>query len=205
MDTIEHLFGSGQRAKLLKLFLMNPDLRVSVREGSEHVRLQSQQFLAEAKRLLKIGVLKAAVIRAAKRSRSSPSQKSRTVRRQVFFVNQEFPLYTELRSLMLKSAPHAKGQLASRIRRLGAVKLAILAGVFINQPNSRIDLFIVGDSMKRGRMKAFIQWLEAQVGKELTYAAMSTQEFRYRADMYDRFVRDILESPHETVINKLGV
>lgn len=204
MDALERLFGSAARAKLLKFFLMNPSLRVSAPEGGARIRLPIRLFLAEAKRLLKLGIIKTAVVRV-EQADSRRRKRRRAPQRQLFFANQEFPLFPELRQLMLKSAPHAKGQLAAKIRRLGSIKLAILAGIFINQPNSRLDLFIVGDSLKRSRVKAFIQWLEAEVGKELTYAAMSSQEFRYRRDMYDRFVRDVLESPHEKVLNKLGV
>ena len=85
------------------------------------------------------------------------------------------------------------------------MKLAILAGVFIDQANSRADLLLVADGIRKTRMKSFIQRLEAEVGKELNYVAMSSQEFRYRRDMYDRFLRDMLEFPHQTIINKLGV
>jgi len=46
--------------------------------------------------------------------------------------------------------------------------------------------------------------LESEVGKEIQYAFMETKEFEYRYQMFDRFVRDIFEKPHEKLINKLG-
>lgn len=206
MDTLEKLFDSPVRSRLLKLFLMNPDTRYSAAEGAIQLRIRPALFLAEARRLGEVGLLKSAWARVATLSpHGSKSKKLKTARVQFFTAHKEFPLFPELRMLVLKSAPHAKGQLLTRIRRLGTIKLAVLAGVFIDNPNSRADLLLVGDGIKKSRLKSFIQWLEGEVGKELNYAAMSSQEYRYRMDMYDRFIRDVLEFPHETIINKLGV
>lgn len=188
MDTLERLFGSPVRAKLLKLFLMNPEASFAVAGGSRQAQVRPVQFSAEARRLAKVGVVRASGRRA-----------------KTFSANRDYPFFRELRALMLKSAPHAAGPLAVRIKRLGNVKLAVLTGVFIDSPTSRVDLLLVGDGLRKSRLKLLIQWLEARVGKELAYVAMSTSEFKYRMDMYDRFVRDILEFPHETIVNKLGV
>lgn len=210
MEILEKLFDSPVRTKLLKLFLMNPDKQFSSADASRQAGLRTVQFSREARRLLKLHILKAASARVIPERLASGRKRPRSRRApahptKVFFANKEFPLFAELRHLMIKSAPHAKGPLTAKIKRLGAIRLAILAGVFIDNPASRVDLFIVGDGLKKARMKSFIQWLEAEVGKELNYVAMSSFEFKYRMDMYDRFVRDILEFPHETVINKLGV
>lgn len=204
---IEELFGSPARAKLLKLFLMSPESKFSSVDACRQAKLRPAQFLAEARRLLKLGVLKSHAMRVIIEPPTAGGKLAspKSVRTVMFFANKEFPLFDELRRLMLKSAPHAKGQIVSRIRRLGAVKLAILAGVFIDNPTSRADLLIVGDSIRKSKMKSFIEWLEAEIGKELSYVAMSSTEFKYRIEMYDRFVRDILEFPHETVINKIGI
>lgn len=105
----------------------------------------------------------------------------------------------------MKTAPANRAMLAKRIGALGRIKLAVLAGVFINSETSRADLLIVGDGIKKGRLNSFMAWLESEIGKELNYVALTTEEFKYRMDMYDRFLRDILEDRHEKMINKLGV
>lgn len=206
MDVLERLFGTPVRAKLLKLFLMNPDAQFSVVDGVRQTRVRPAQFLAEAERLRELGLVRAGTARVMTLpARASRRRKPKVTTTRVFSANREFPLFEELRALALKSAPHAKAPLTAKIKRLGNIKLAILAGVFIDSPTSRVDLLLVGDGLKKARLKAFIQWLEGRIGKELAYVTMSMGEFRYRMDMYDRFVRDILEFPHETVINKLGV
>ncbi|MDO8600472.1 MAG: hypothetical protein Q7R73_02515 [bacterium] len=127
------------------------------------------------------------------------------MKKQVYFINKEFALFPELRMLILKAVPANRFVLAKRIGALGRVKLAVLAGVFINSDTSRADLLIVGDGIKKGRLNSFMAWLESEIGKELNYVALTTDEFKYRMDMYDRFLRDILEDPHEKMINKLGI
>lgn len=126
------------------------------------------------------------------------------MRKQTYFINKDFPLFPELRMLILKAAPANRAALAKRISTLGRVKLAVLAGVFINSDTSRADLLLVGDGIKKGRLNPFMAWLESEIGKELNFVCLTTEEFKYRMDMYDRFLRDFLEEPHEEVINKLG-
>ena len=45
-----------------------------------------------------------------------------------------------------------------------------------------------------------VRRLEAEIGAELTYATFETKEFIYRLNMYDKLVRDILDFPHEVVL-----
>lgn len=206
MDVLERLFDSPIRAKLLKLFLMNPDVQFSTMDASRQLQVRPLQFALEARKLRELGLIKAgSAWLLPPLGKEKPKRKIEARRVKIFIANKEYPLFGELRALCLKSAPHAKGPLAARIRRVGNIKLAVLAGVFIDNPTSRVDMLMVGDALKKPRLKALIQWLESKIGKELNYVAMSSSEFKYRMDMYDRFVRDILEFPHETIINKLGV
>ena len=80
-----------------------------------------------------------------------------------------------------------------------------VSGVFIQKPDSRVDLLIVGDRIKSTSLDRIIRNLEAQIGKELRYASFSTKEFRYRLNVYDRLIRDILDFPHEPVLDRIGV
>ena len=54
-------------------------------------------------------------------------------------------------------------------------------------------------------MRLFLRSLEAEVGREIRLSIMDKEEFEYRYGMFDRFVRVMLEGPHEKIINKLGL
>ena len=89
--------------------------------------------------------------------------------------------------------------------------MAVISGVFFNNKDSlgalgsEVDLFIVGDDINKKRLRLFLKSLEAEVGKEIRFGLMEKEEFEYRYGMFDRFVRVLLDGPHEKLINKLGL
>lgn len=125
--------------------------------------------------------------------------------KKVFKINPDFYFYNELKELVLKANPASKEKLLKRISSLGKIKLAVISGVFINFENARADLLVVGDNIKPAKFNKFLKDLEAEIGKEINYVSMTTKEFNYRYDMYDRFIRDLLEFKHEKLINKLKI
>jgi hypothetical protein len=47
--------------------------------------------------------------------------------------------------------------------------------------------------------------MEAERGKELVYAYLETQDFQYRLGMYDKLIRDILDYPHQVLLDKISI
>lgn len=123
----------------------------------------------------------------------------------MFKVNSDFPLFSELRDLVIKSSTASRKNTLRQIKGMGRVKLAVLSGVFINSDNARTDLLIVGDDIKQRKLDNFLMRTESDLGRPIQHTVMDTEEFRYRMDMYDRFLRDILEYPHEKLINRLDI
>lgn len=128
-----------------------------------------------------------------------------------YVLNHDFEFFDELKALILKSPLAEKGQLVKKISGLGRVKLAVVSGIFVNNTNnadvydSVADLFIVGDDINKRKLKSFLASMEAEVGKEIKFSLMDKDEFQYRYGMFDRFIRVLLEGPHEKIINKLGL
>ena len=87
--------------------------------------------------------------------------------------------------------------------------MVILSGIFLDAENSRVDMLIVADNVnnseKQRKVSQFFRDLEAEVGKEIDYVLLTTEEFKYRHNMFDRFILDVLEKPHEKLINKLKI
>lgn len=131
---------------------------------------------------------------------------------QRYALNPNFEFFQELKILIMKSSPAEKNRLVQRIHKLGRIKLALLSGIFLSNAdsgaaydNSVADLFIVGDEINKERLRLFLKALEAEVGREIRLSIMDKEEFEYRYGMFDRFVRILLENPHEKIINKLGL
>ena len=47
--------------------------------------------------------------------------------------------------------------------------------------------------------------MEAEMGRELQYATLSTEEFFYRRSIGDRLVRDVVDFPHEVLVDRIGL
>lgn len=125
-----------------------------------------------------------------------------------YMLNNSFEFLFELRDLILKSSPAEKNSMIGKINKLGRIKLAIMAGIFMNKENpdpTIADLLIVGDDIDNRKVRVFLKSLEAEVGKEIKFTVMEKDEFQYRLSMFDRFIRVLLESPHDKLINKLGL
>ena len=124
--------------------------------------------------------------------------------RTFYGLNPKFQFSGELKNLILTPPPASFARMEKRISALGGVKLALVSGVFLNKENVA-DILIVGDGIDRRKFKNFLKSLEAEIGTQLIFAIMDKEEFKYRRAMFDRFVRLMLEGPHEVLIDKIGL
>jgi len=187
--TIDVIFDSPVRVRVLKLFLYNPETSFEPKTISKMLNIGSIIANKHLKGLKEIKFVDQKTIKG----------------RHVFKTNPNFYFYDELKELVFKANPASKEKLIKRISSLGKIKLAIISGIFLNFDNARADLMIVGDDIKPAKFNKFLKDLEAEVGKEINCALMTVKEFHYRYNMYDRFVRDILDFKHEKLINKLKI
>ncbi len=220
MQPLEALFESKVKLRLLKLFLHNPEERFLASEISKRTQIDSRSVrreldLLKKAKLLNSRVAKVAEVRgiskkkkvasSATRRRGGKKKARRSQKLNYFYwLNSEFEFYSELKNLILKSTPASKDKIVAGIKKLGRVKLAVISGIFLNCENCRADLLMVGE-INRKKFEKFIANLEAEVGKEINYAIMNTEEFNYRHNMFDRFIRSILEGPHQKIINRLKI
>jgi hypothetical protein len=131
--------------------------------------------------------------------------KNRKKKIQGLRLNSLFPFLQPLKNLVVTAAPLDKEKLIKKLNAIGRMKLIILSGVFTQSEDSKVDLLLAGDSIRRSALERLLKRIEAETGKELTYAVFNTNEFLYRLGMYDRFVRDVLDYPHEKILNKLNI
>ena len=109
-----------------------------------------------------------------------------------------------LQNFLINIEPLNPKEIIKKISRLGSIKLILVSGVFIQEQESRVDMLIVGDNVKRATLDNTIKTLEAEIGKELKFAYFTTEDFKYRLSMFDKLTRDILDYPHKKVLNRLG-
>lgn len=190
MDTLSKLFGSDTKVKMMRLFLFNTDKVFETSDIARRVQADSAKVRKEVGTLEKIGLVK---------RRTSNKGKNG------FILNPEFAYLEPLRNFLINVEPLHPKELIKKIGKLGSIKLIITAGVFMQELESRADLLIVGDHVKKSSLEHTIRTLESEIGKELRYAYFTTDDFKYRMSMFDKLTRDILDYPHKKVLNRLGV
>ena len=100
------------------------------------------------------------VVRKAKPNKKARQLKNHAGNMPRYTLNRDFQFIQELRDLILKSSPAEKEEITARLLKLGRIKLAVIAGVFLNkenQENSATDLFIVSDDLDRKKFNSFLR------------------------------------------------
>lgn len=205
MDSLGTLFGSQARIKILRLFLLNPVDTFDISDITQKSKVKPAEVRKEINLLKKVGVLQNKSffkIVLPKPKSAKAGSKKRVVG---FHLNSKFALLIPLKNLIISETPLNRDEISKRFRSVGKVKFLALSGIFLDEPNARVDIFIVGDNLNRKAIENSLRSIEAEVGKELSYGALETVEFLYRVSVYDKFVRDILDFPHDRIIDKLGV
>ena len=187
-NQLEILFGTRERWRVIKFFLLNGKGEFSAKEIIDKNKLN----LKEANLVFSQAVKSQFLLSHSKQGKK------------FFSLNEKFPFLEELKGLVVRSNVFPQCESLEKIKNLGDVKLAIISGSFINYLKAKTDLLIVGDSLSQARIKHLLEDLEAEMGRELNYSIMTLAEFKYRANMFDRFILEMVESPHEVVVNKLG-
>lgn len=196
METLANIFGGKIRVRVMRLFLLNPERAYERRE----VLAISRGSDGEVDRELAL-LEKAGLIKRKNFYRTGAHTKLRVTG---WTLNQSFLYLTQLRNLLVNSILLKNNDIVKRLGRAGNLKLVVLAGIFIQNWDSRVDLLIVGDKLKRGMLERTISTIESEISRELRYAMLDTADFQYRLNIGDHLVRDIFDFPHQTVIDKLG-
>jgi len=205
MDILGKLFGSENKVKAMRLFLFNPETPFSAEMIAERIKsglfsVRHELATLRQMRLIKPRTFTGRVVKGR-------GEKAKAVRRKMsgFVLNNSFPYLSELQRLLLDTSLLKGEEIARKLSPAGRLKLVVIAGLFIQNPDSRLDIMVVGDHLKRSAVEHRIQAMEAEIGKELRYAAFDTQEFNYRLGLYDKLVRDVLDYPHMVVLDRLGL
>ncbi len=205
METLGLLFGTPARVKIMRLFLFNAGRFYDLKDVCE----KSKVTISIVKRELTL-LEKARLINHkeyVKNTEKEQDGKKIEVKKKAkgWILNDDFVYISALRTFLLTTRNLEHTRILQKLSSSGKLKLVILAGVFINDPESRVDVLVVGDKLSKGSLANAIKNLESEIGKELNYAFFETDDFKYRIGVYDKLVRDILDYPHKVLLDKLAV
>ncbi len=169
----------------MRLFIFNPASTYDLSTVTNRTKEKRSMVLRELRSLTKSSLLK-------KKTHG-------------YSLNKAYQYLPALEHFLVDTSPLIPKEITNKISRTGTIKLVIISGVFLHEDECRVDLLVVGDRIRKPALITAISNIEAQLGKELRYTYFETKDFTYRLRMYDKLVRDILDYPHQKLLNKLGV
>jgi hypothetical protein len=193
METLAKLFGGQARVKIMRLFLLNSN-SFEIGDIVSRSRVSKSNARKEINTLLSMGFIKHKII--AKEGARGAKKKVST-----WQLNIAFQYLNSVRDLLIDPTLLIEEDLVQRFKPIGKIKLMIVSGIFIGNKKSRVDILIVGDKLKKNVIQQIIKGLEVEIGKELNYVVFDSNEFKYRLDMYDKLVCDVIDLPHEKLID----
>jgi len=196
------LFGSKTRVKLLQLLLDNPTKTYYLRELARQLKNQLNAVRREINNLESLGIVKSVDFTNPdiKNSKIVKSGSAGTSAK-YFSINTDFILYSELKALFLKAQLMIEKDFVKQVEKMPKVKLLLLTGIFVGLANMSTDILIVG-SIDKKRIASLVKSFQRDISHEINYTIMSSQEFKYRKDITDKFLYDILEGKKIVIIDR---
>jgi len=189
----------------MRLFLSNPNLYFSLADMARRTKVPARSAKRELESLGEIGFVtmkKLAILAVAPSGKKK--QKQTATKSLVWQLNQDFFFSEHLRSMFNADFFASQNDLADRFKNCGKVKLVVISGLFIQDGGTRADILVVGDDLRRVAIENVISTIESEIGRELIYAILDTQDYLFRLSSSDRFVRDITDYPHKRLIDRLN-
>lgn len=93
--------------------------------------------------------------------------------------------------------------LLDTFRKTGNLKIMLLCGQFTRDESSGADLLLVGD-LNFSKVEKAVSELEAVENKEIRYAVFGLEEFKYRKQINDRFITNLITSKKQVLLDLDG-
>ena len=205
-DILEKLMGGPVRVKALRFFLLNPEKICEAKEIALRAKVSMKALKKELNIFKSISLVKQKRITVEiAKSKKKGRGKIKVKRVDGWYLNGEFAYKETLGTLLTQENLFSRESILKKLKPAGKIKLLLVSGIFLQQPESRADLLIVGDNLNKKILENRIKIIESELGRELTYAIFETKEFTYRFNMYDKLIREILDTPHERIVDFLQV
>jgi len=190
MTILEKIFGGSGRIKIMRLFLFNPSLTFTTEDVSERAKLHPAKCRSELAFLASVDLI---------------NKKLNSSKKAIWTLNENFSYLNEFQRLLLKTSLITPQEITKKIAKVCKVKMIVLTGLFTEYWEGGLDIMVVADKFKTNSVDAVMSQIEAEVGREIRYSILDTDDFKYRHGIGDRLVRDVVDYPHKIIFDKLKV
>ncbi len=198
-DPLSILFGSTARVKLLRFFLFNPSREYTFDEMARRARLVRRTARTEISALERAGVISKRTLYI------TVPGKTKKTKAVGYGLNKKFPELQALQTFLFETAPIDGKTLQTHLKKAGPIDFIVVAGLFVRDFEQGLDVLIATKKLSQSKIEAAIRSIEAEIGIEIRYAAMTSAELLYRVGMYDKLTRDLFDYKHQILIDRIGV
>ncbi|MFA5947475.1 MAG: hypothetical protein WC806_00680 [Candidatus Gracilibacteria bacterium] len=182
---LKRLFTSNTRIKLLTLFIANENEEFFIRQLTRKLNEQINSIRRELDNLKKMGFLKSKA----------------KLRKKYYVVNKDFIFFEELKSI-IKKALSDRNKIIEDIKKMGDVKMLVLAGVFNDKETKTVDMLIVG-AIDKDKFGEYLN-NDLKTSRPVKFTILSEDDYKYRENCHDRFLSEILtDEESEILIRKI--
>jgi len=190
MTILEKIFGGSARIKIMRLFLFNPSLSFNGSEVTDRTKISSAKSRSELNFLHSVNLI---------------NKKTNSSGKSIWSLNNNFSYLNEFQRLLLKTSLITPQEITRKISKVCKVKMIVLTGLFTEHWEGGLDIMVVADKFKSSSVESVMSQIEAEVGREIRYSILETDEFKYRHGIGDRLIRDVVDYPHRVIFDKLKV
>ncbi len=198
-DPLSFLFGSTARVKLLRFFLFNPSKEFTFDEMCKRARLVRRTARTEITALLKAGVISSQMIEV------TLPEKNKKTKVLAYGIDKKFPKLQALQTFLFETAPIDGENLLAHLKKAGVIDFLVVSGVFVREFEHRLDVLLAMKKLSPAKIETAIRALEAEIGIEIRFATMTSEDLLYRVGMYDKLTRDIFDYKHQILVDRIGV
>jgi len=183
--SVAHIFGGEAKVKVMRLFIFNPGQYYTGADVVSRTKERAEKVRQELRNLSKAGLIR-------KRGKN-------------YALNASYIYKPAIENFLIDAVPITDKEIIRALSKVGNIKLVLISGVFLHDKDARADILIVGDHLKQRSLVSIMAKIEAELGKEIRFAAFETRDFKYRLGIYDKLIRDILDHQHKKILNKLEI
>lgn len=196
-DTLSVLFGSPARVRLLRLFLFNTDKSFTFDEICKRLHLVRRTARTEVTALEKAGVIKSEMVEV--------EIKNKPTKVLSYVTQPDLPEFKALQTFLFATTSLDGKNLLSFLKKTATVDFLVVAGVFVQDFESRLDILIAQKKITLDKIETAIHAFEAEVGVEVRFSVLTSDDLIFRVDVNDKLIRDIFDYKHQIILDKLNI
>jgi hypothetical protein len=201
-DPLSILFGSQARVKLLRFFLFNPSKEFTFDDMCKRAKLVRRTARTEISALERAEVITKRTLYITTLGKDGKEKKTKAIG---YGLNKKFPELQALQTFLFETAPIDGKTLLGHLRKAGVIDFVAVAGVFVREFEQQLDVLIAMKKISQAKIETAIRSLEAEIGMEIRFAVMTSENLLYRVGMNDKLARDIFDYKHQILVDKIGV